>query len=488
MTTGPLSKPGRTSVRIAGDHYQWLVAWSACVSTLRGPEIESNPVVAVGVEVDGVGNLDDVVIYRSTPPNTYIQVKYTVDAQTPVNEAYLTDLSKSGGPSILEKVATAWKLLLTDQAPPELVLMTNRAPDPNDLLVAGRDARTGLLVPNAAVGGPNSDKGKARRRWSTKAGLSENELLQLMEVLRFDLAHDIGHVMEKTQLQMLASGLRGDDAAVSAGITWVAEQVIAGERRLTATDVAEAVQALGLRQSHSRSILSIATLKPDPLKSEAAYTLDWVDRFDGPDAFAKRRPLPPATWQHLQQDIEGIPSYLAGASQVVVTGSMRQATAFTVGAALRMVTNVDLAVVQRQDLWTSNSDYGDPVVPEVAVHEIGQGDEIAIAVQIAAPMAEDVLEFLKEQSLPIDKLLVLSPTGGEKDNAISGDASANALAVGVRNTIRQRARRHSRVHLFLAGPMGFALLLGHRWNAIAPTVVYEDLARLGYGQAFTVSA
>jgi hypothetical protein len=36
--------------------------------------------------------------------------------------------------------------------------------------------------------------------------------------------------------------------------------------------------------------------------------------------------------------------------------------------------------------------------------------------------------------------------------------------------------------------MGLALLLGHRWNRIAPTTVYEDLAALGYEAAFTVSA
>jgi hypothetical protein len=32
------------------------------------------------------------------------------------------------------------------------------------------------------------------------------------------------------------------------------------------------------------------------------------------------------------------------------------------------------------------------------------------------------------------------------------------------------------------------LLIGHRWNRIAPTVVYEDVSGLGYEAAFTVSA
>jgi hypothetical protein len=38
-------------------------------------------------------------------------------------------------------------------------------------------------------------------------------------------------------------------------------------------------------------------------------------------------------------------------------------TAFAVGAALRMATNVDVAVVQRQDVWSSDGPYGDPVCP-----------------------------------------------------------------------------------------------------------------------------
>nr|GLK33474.1 hypothetical protein GCM10017611_03160 [Rhodococcus wratislaviensis] len=465
------------------------MAWSACVSTLRGPEVESNPVVAVGVEVDGVGNLDDVVVYRESPPNTYIQVKYTVDSQHPVNGAYLTDPSKAGGPSILEKIYTAWKDLSTSGDPAELVLMTNRAPDPEDPLVSGRDARTRLLLPNANEGGPASKKGVARQQWTTAAKMRDGELTQLLEVLRFDLAHDVKHVEEKAGLQMLASGLRGDPDAVAAGIGWVEQQVIAGKRRITADDISDAVARLGLRQGQSRSILSIATLTPDPLAAEAAHHLDWVDRFDGVDAPHKRRPLPPATWEQLQDDIEAIPSHLVGATHVIVTGSMRLPTAFTVGATLRMVTNVDLAVVQRQDLWSTDTSYTEAVTPRISTHQIGQGNDLAIVVQIAAPVHEDVLRFITEQQLPVDKLLAVSPPGGVNDKAISGSSAANALAFGIRNALRPQVRRYQSVHLFLATPMGFALLLGHRWNAMGPTtVVYEDLVHLGYERAFTISA
>jgi hypothetical protein len=40
----------------------------------------------------------------------------------------------------------------------------------------------------------------------------------------------------------------------------------------------------------------------------------------------------------------------------------------------------------------------------------------------------------------------------------------------------------------MSQPIGLALLLGHRWNRVAPTIVYEDLAAVGYEAAFTISA
>jgi hypothetical protein len=172
-----------------------------------------------------------------------------------------------------------------------------------------------------------------------------------------------------------------------------------------------------------------------------------------------------------------------------VTGSLRQATAFAVGAALRMVTNVDLAVTQRTQLWVSNATYDSPIQPTVVEHQIGQGNDIALAVEVATELTEDVMTYLRDRQLPIDRLIVLQPAGGPKDNAIPDGATANALAIGLRNQARRSSRGCNRVHLFLAGPMGLALLLGHRWNRVAPTTVYEEVLAVDqYEPAFRVSA
>jgi len=242
---------------------------------------------------------------------------------------------------------------------------------------------------------------------------------------------------------------------------------------------------------NSDCVLSIATLKPDPLAGDADYALDWVDRFDGASDFSKRRPRPPATWAQLQTDIEAIRAHLpTGTTAVALTGNLRQATAFTVGAALRQVTGIgDLAVKQRGQLWSSNEHYDDPLTPDVTEHSMGRCYELAVAVAVAADPTDDVLEFLRAETAPVERLLVLRPPAGSRDNAIADATAAVALAVGIRDTVRQASERYPRVHLFLVGPLGLAALLGHRWNRVKPTIVYEDVqGEHTYEAAFTVDA
>jgi hypothetical protein len=244
--------------------------------------------------------------------------------------------------------------------------------------------------------------------------------------------------------------------ALATGADWVAEQVVAGQRESDLDAIQDAVSNRGLRAGPTRTIVSIATLAPDRLAAQAAHAIDWVDRFDGPDAYAKRRPKPPATWQQLQADIEDIPGQLGVASHVAITGSLRLAPAFTVGAALRMVTSTDIAVMQRGTPWTSDAPYTTPITPASAEYDIGQGDDIAIAIEVATTMTADVQAFLLARHIPVGRLVVLGSPGGPRDNAVGGPEQACALVVGLRDHARRAAHDHPRVHLFLATPMGRA--------------------------------
>ncbi|EDY55710.1 SAVED domain-containing protein [Streptomyces sp. SID5470] len=486
-----LPAPSSTGVRIAGDRYQWLVAWQGCVVAVRDEALHaSNPVVAVGVEVDDAGNLDDVVLYRQVPPHTYMQVKYAADSSTPVNEDYLLKPSDRGGPSILRKMAQAWQQLTQDGTPVDLALLSNRSPDAEDPLISLRDSRTQLLVPKAAQQGPKSKKGQARGRWADGAGLSEEALLALLKVLRFDLARDVTHLHEHLQMLMFAAGLRFDEEAMHSGADWVARQVADGQRTLSLAEVRKAIGSLRLEAGSSRAVVSIATLKPDPMAEDADYAVDWTDRFEGASAYLKRRPLAPATWAQLQADIEAAPHRMPpNTAAVAVTGSLRLAPAFVVGAAFRMVAGADLAVVQRGQLWSSTEEYETPLVPAVDEHALDLGPDLAVAVAVATDPTQDVLDFLREQQVPVSRLLVLRPPGGARDNSVPDAAVANALAVGIRDLLRPACRAHPVIHLFQAGPMGLSLLLGNRWNRLRPTTVYEDVnAQQVYEKAFTIDA
>jgi hypothetical protein len=488
---GVLPAPGRTSVRITGDHYQWLIAWQGCLTILRDDAGNiPNSVICVGVELDSVGNLDDVVLHRQAPPHTYSQVKYAVDSTSPVNEDYLLKPSGSGGPGVLQKIAQAWRDLTYVSVPVDLALISNRAPDPDDPLLALRDARTQLLMPKAGEQGPRSARGAARARWASITGLSEDELLRLLGVLRFDLSRDPSHLWEHLRLLMLAAGLRHDDNAINAGTDWVAQQVRNGHKVLTPAMIANAIESLGLAAGPTRAILSIATLKPDPVADQADYAIDWSERFDGTSAYSKRRPKAPATWAQLQEEIEGAPGRLpVGTTAVAVTGSLRQAPAFLVGSAFRMVTGTDLAVLQRGHLWSTNDSFDAALTPQQDECSIDLGQDLAVAIAVATDPTQDVLEFIQRQQIPVSRLLVLRPPAGAKDNSVPDGAAANALALGIRDVVRRASLTAPRIHLFLAGPLGLALLLGHRWNRLRPTVIYEDIAtEQFYESAFTIDA
>lgn len=486
-----LPAPSRTGVRIAGDLYQWLFAWQGCLRALRDAQQHTNnPVVAVGVEVDGVGNLDDVVLNRAAPPHDYAQVKYAVDNQTPINEDYLLTASSPTGNSILAKIFTTWQGLSIRGEPFQLRLISNRAPDPHDPLVSRRDSRTQLLLPHAGTHGPASQLGRARQRWAAALNTTEEELLRFLGAFRFDIAREPEHVVELVQQLMFAAGLRHDETAVYSGTDWLARQVRDGHRRLDLDMIRQAIEDLGLRRGPARAILSVATLKPDPVQNDADYALDWTDRFEGDDPYKKRRPAPPATWAQLQTDIEQAPRRLPpDAVAIAVTGSLRLAPAFLLGTSFRMVTGTDLAVSQRGQLWSTNEPYEAPLQPLLEEILLDLGNDLAVAVAVAADLAPDVEHFIREQNLPAKRLLILRPPGGTNDHSVPDTATANALATGMRDAVRRACRETDKIHLFLASPMGLALMLGHRWNRLRTTTVYEDLNRNPvYEAAFTIHA
>jgi hypothetical protein len=474
--------PSASGVRIAGDDYQWLNVWRVCVEALHENLTgnTTNPTVAVGVEEAGVGNGDDVVLHRMQPPNAYTQVKYAVDNRTAVGLAYLDETG------ILKKMVETHKKLTADGAPVEMRLVTNRTTDPQDLLLRDRDGRDGRLVPRAAQGGAQSDRGKARTEWADKADTDESTFMAFLGQFHLDVAYDLERLRKDVSLLMTASGLRSDAAAVNLGADWVSKQVIAGHRRLSITDIKDAVSTLNLQAGSPWTTVSIATIKHDQLAHQAAVGIDWVERIAGDTDWTRIEPAPPNTWAELAAEIRTIPAGLSGARRILVSGHMRQATGFLIGTELRRVLGYEVAIRQGDQLWTSEEATSSYAL-EVAELPIDAGPDTAIVVNVAADAATDAIAWIRESGLPIAKIVTATPAIGTGPRAVPTPIAANSLAVAIRDI----ARRHSgtgTLHLFLIGPLGLAVLLGHQWNRVTTTHIYEHLSGLKYVHAFTVEA
>lgn len=474
--------PSATGVRIAGDNYQWLHAWRVCMEALHQDLTSktSNPTIAVGIEEPGVGNGDDVVRHRQTPPHAYMQVKYAVDHRTPVGLTYLAD------EGILEKMVATHTRLTSDQTPVEMRLVTNRTIDPDDVLMRDRDGRDGRLVPRAAQGGPKSHRGQARSAWAAAAHTDEPTLMDFLSDFHLDVAYDVSRLRYEASLLMTANGLRSSDTAVDQGVGWIEQQVRAGRRRISLDDIKTAVAVMELHAGSPWTTISIATIKHDPLADQAAVGIDWVDRIAGDKDWTRVAPAPPHTWAELAADITTVIPRLGDARRILVGGHMRQATGFLLGTELRRVLGFEIGIRQGDQLWSSEeATQAYPLT--ITEQTLNAGPDTALIVNVAADAAPVATEWIRQSELPVATVVTATPSAGAGPTAVPTPVAAHSLAIAVRDLARRHAHTAS-LHMFLIGPLGLALLLGHHWNRVTTTHVYEHLGGPNYVHAFTVHA
>jgi hypothetical protein len=129
-----------------------------------------------------------------------------------------------------------------------------------------------------------------------------------------------------------------------------------------------------------------------------------------------------------------------------------------------------------------------------AVDRLGQGVVVAVTfgadpvvVAISYDLMPDVLEYAQRVSA-IGSCVAVTLPGGPNARAILSPEHAIGVAVALRDQVRKIARSHrsADLHLFLAVPGGLALLLGHLWDHMPATQLYEDLAGGRYEPAFLI--
>lgn len=475
-----------SGARQSGDDYQHLVAWNrTLLATLPDRNLES-----VEVEALDAGNVDDVVIRYRDRAAEFAQVRFAVGIESPLNTAYLFNKNAPGGTSVLEKFANSWRTL--NPGPGGMNLITNRAADLGDGAMQALDGRSGLLVPAIGRGGPRSATGQARAAWADHLSISEDELLEMLGCLRLQVGRPFDAEMDHARACMVAAGLRSDPAAIRVGIDLVRQWVLDGRRRLGAEQVRAAIAGLGLQVAEPAAILHVQALLREPTASEATEAIDWVDLYQGNDPPSRRRTVSPDAYaKEMEPELTAAAERLlsAGHRRIVINGVFRLPAAFAIGAALPRTRGTVLVRQHLTEVWDTN------VAPEGDDHlranltELGSSADIAVVVAVTTDPTKDVAAYLSGGGGPqIGTICTILPQRAH-DASVAGPGHAVILCQAIRDRVREvvRDRPGGKVHLFMACPAAMALFLGHRWNRVAPTVLYEDLSP-GYAQAFSVSA
>jgi hypothetical protein len=476
--------PSASGARIAGDDYQHLFTWLQALKLLR----ETERVSHIEIEVGG-HNVDDVVVYRDGAPPLYHQVKFVVAQREPLSHEWFT----TAGDAVKTPLQRFYESFqkLSDGGRPEMALETNRWPVNNDPVLMHVDGRTHKLVPRLPLAAPGSDSGKVRAAWAEHLGVSEDELFEMLGHLEIRAGRSsYEELREHCCWLMGAVGLQDDVNAVDVGIGEIRRLVREGIRRLDAEMLREIVETRRLGRGAQRAALLVQQLTPDSYPELATASVDWVELFEGDEPAARRQLRDSAGWNailrpQLREAVEEIRRQ--GYRDVLVAGTMRLSTALVVGVELSDVAGFTVAIRQRDQEWASSGDRADIGLARDEV-KLAQGDELAVGISIAADLTGDVVEHLKSAELPVRAFVNLSPAGGISRDAIEGPAQARGYAHMLLDALRSEVRDTSRLHLFQAGPVGLALLLGHVWNRLPETQLYEDLSSgRGYAPTFRLA-
>ena len=168
---------------------------------------------------------------------------------------------------------------------------------------------------------------------------------------------------------------------------------------------------------------------------------------------------------------------------------MRLPTWFTAGVELGRTMGFDVAPFRGDIPWPSTGDPADFPVKIARDEKLSLAEELAVGVGLSADLSEDVLRYLGRSVPEVGRYTGLTPAKGPSNVAIGSPAEAGGWAFRTRDLIREAIREHRppRIHLFLATPHGAALLLGHLWDRMPATQLYEDLGPLdGYYPSFIV--
>jgi hypothetical protein len=481
----PMTLPARAAA-LRGDDYQHIIGWYWACQALVDADI-----ISVSVEDAAGGSFDDLIVLRRAARSSYEQIKSSNTDETIVDTVWLTTPVTATGKSPLQHFHATWAAHRHESPKPEFRFVTNRAFDPADPILKLRDKLTNTVVRLLNTKGPRSQAGKARRKWADHLGISEDELMDFLADLQ--LHHEGGEASWTRQVRdaMRAAGLRTDDDAIARGRDMVRDWVKTGAGPQTPDTIRRQVADATLLARHGTLVLAVHAIDRPAHNLQPSVIVDFVDLYEGDTDRERRQLRDPGDWQHgvmprLADAVRTLEAF--GVRRVHIIGAMRLPLWFATGVRLPDTRGWVVSLDQRNVEWRSDTPPANIEAPMLDRVPLGQGPDLAVAVGLTHNPTNDVAEYLRGAAVPVGELIVLGAPDGPGHHTVPDSAFAVGWAHAARASIRTAVGQATapRLHLFLAAPAGAALMLGHHWNLMPPTTVYEHLGS-GYAPTLTIT-
>lgn len=483
--------------RRRGDDFQARIFWLRATQLLD----DGSPVVRVCYE-QGPRAFDDIQIeYRPGDGprdhegkpivREFVQCKWHARAGT-FGYQDLVDPSfvNANQLSLLERALDAQRRLAPDGRGMRFELLTNWriAPDDPLLRLIGKNSDA-IDIERLFVGRTDrSAMGKVRKLWREHLNIDDDELRRLARVLAIaESPESLDSLRNRLDDRFAAVGLRRvplselaflyDDLAL--------KLLGQGPVDLDRERFREMAEREGIlvdataRPTSTVSVVGVRTFMHaiDHLEARCDETLDLVRYFDG--RYARRE----ADWQ--ERIAPELHSFLVdaarGQNRLRLVLDAHVSVAFAAGTVLSVKSGRAVEIEQRtvgRRFWSVNDEPRDAAWPALMVEEEvvrNVKNEIAVAVGLTHDVSPAVSVFVREELPHVGRILHCRPDGGPSQHSVRCGKHAWELAektVAAVGTQRAQGRSTAAIHLFIAGPNGFAFFLGQQ-RALGTVHVYE---------------
>lgn len=458
---------------IRGDDYQHAIGWYWACELMRDPNI-----VSVSIEDASGGAFDDIVVRRRQGPDTYIQVKSSTSGDTIVDIEWLTTPSTEGGRSPLQHFFATYLQLVEGGGEFNLEMWTNRGYDHRTRLFGklfdrkAESVRVELLLSATKL----SKVGKERRALAEHLGADVSVLAAFLGHVQWKTTGAEPEWRRQAQPLMELAGLRADAQAVDSGISLVRSWVTDGKGPQSTDDVRAAVAARDLLAVSGTLVLVVHGIDREATPLTPTVELDFVDLYDGGDPFTRKLLRDSDRWNStVMPALADAARTLEGyrVHHVHVAGSLRHPMWFAIGRALPEVKKWTLSMDQVGVTWRTDEDPQVVNARILADVDLGPGSGVAVGLGLTGDPTDDVDRFLRSRDLGVNRLLVFGPDNDPSPKSVPSGAWAMAWTRSVRDQTRAIVPEAQHAHVFMQCPAGAALMLGHQWNLMPDTTVYE---------------